>query len=593
MCRFALTEEDITPFTDVLGAMKGITGLAIDSENWLQQLLFVNIVKQLQEFAMNTLPALAKLYLRNERIQELTKAAIFSMQGQVLELKDDVCTSSATSAVASVPVTPTAENIQIVEHPFRTAPGPVAEGLENLKAGWGRIVQHVQPGSEQQRGASEQQPGTEQVIPEAGSATANAVASAAVALVPSLSQRDAYDSVEQQLETGEQWAAASSAGAAVTEHRGLAAVGEQQQSGSGKKLWGRRLMKSMRSGRSKPQPSPHPELCAPPAALAALEEMLSGAEAEYQHQEAEAADGNDPAVLGVRLQLSGCHDGLERTSMHHSYPETINSMTGTPGATITAYYHDDVPGSVAAAAAVFERLAACHRSEGSSIPPHNTPTATTIAAASEALGATTVPVADLPASPRVLDPQELATAADQSVEEDEGASRARTADGAADPASRFQLFKFKSILSHHQRLSSIGTSEQLATADPDNGKMHDEESVEVQQGAASRMRSMLSIRRRQSASELTSAVSSELRQAGDAADVTGSVLPADRAASGVLKSDIADISTSRMGTADADQPTKQSRVAGIVSRMISLRLQGKEAVPAAGGMSAGIHHIKV
>jgi hypothetical protein len=121
----------VVPFVEILGAIKGVSSLLADSSAWLQPLLQEAALKQLNEFAFATLPGLTKLYGRNARVQDLARAIYACMQGQVVEVGEDVdapVASSGAAAAAAPASTAGASESQLLR-PVRTA-GPVAEGFE-------------------------------------------------------------------------------------------------------------------------------------------------------------------------------------------------------------------------------------------------------------------------------------------------------------------------------------------------------------------------------------------------------------------------------------------------------------------------------
>jgi hypothetical protein len=124
----------VVPFADVLGAIKGLSSLLADSSAWLAPLLQEAALKQLNEFGAATLPALAKLYGRNPRVQDLVRAVHACMQGQLVEVAEDVeaaggggCKPSAAAAAGAAAAT--AEQ----RPPPLVVAGPVAEGTEGGK----------------------------------------------------------------------------------------------------------------------------------------------------------------------------------------------------------------------------------------------------------------------------------------------------------------------------------------------------------------------------------------------------------------------------------------------------------------------------
>jgi hypothetical protein len=113
---------------DVLGAIKGLTGLLADSSAWLQPLLHEHAVKQLNSFAFFTLPALSKLYSRNPRLQDLLRAIYACMQGQFVEVGEDVDAAALPSPAAAA-----ASEVQ------QQTGQPLGEGFEGFKERWGSL----------------------------------------------------------------------------------------------------------------------------------------------------------------------------------------------------------------------------------------------------------------------------------------------------------------------------------------------------------------------------------------------------------------------------------------------------------------------
>lgn len=681
---------------DVAGAVKGLTGLMIDSQSWLQQLLSLHTVQQLHEFAASTLPALSKMYPRNERIQQLLRSASASMQGQQVDLRDDTPLEDALSGVSSMPVTPSAEVMQGLDHPFHSAPGPVAEGttvepmvdrtehvlfsevvapkpvaegLEAFRSSWRRrgIPQQRTADEEQQSSElqEEEEEGLHQMMAQAAVAAAEISAeaqrmSAAGAEEPLQQQQQGQQqgseelaiapAVDIQAAVGQTAAAATAAGEPYTFTAEEASAMPQLHHERHKhKRWGKGLIKSMRKGRHRPQPSPDPELCAAPAALAALEEILSGAEAEYYESEAAAAaDEVAPAALNsssnvqtgsnmgrkLRLNLSMLPDegspGLASAAQSN-----FSSMTSLTAAFEqppdlpwekgpSASGQEDSSGGVAAAAAAFERLAAgrrstsrlavnrgtCQANAGSTPGIHSSSTA-----ASEALGATDVPTTDsfvLLLPPCDLDPEEAAAAAalELGLRVDAGpdSTPAHLMEACSSPrtAKKFHLWKFRSILQHHEKLSTTGASDLLPQTGANGTKAPDDAAVAAaQSGAVSRMRAALSMGRRRQAADVASAASAVLRQAADAAaaaeaedgPANSSSLAAasDGAAAGVggatPRVSQSDVPGSTQDVVNADQPAKQGRMASIISRVVSFRPQGHEQQPQSAGEGRLLTHL--
>lgn len=130
-CRYKLKDDDVVPFMDVLGAVKGLTGLLADSSTWLQPLLHEHAVAQLNDFAFRTLPQLSKLYARNPRLQDLLRAICACMQGQPVEVGEDV----DAAAAPDVALAAAASEGQLVWQAGR----PLGEGFEGLKERWGSL----------------------------------------------------------------------------------------------------------------------------------------------------------------------------------------------------------------------------------------------------------------------------------------------------------------------------------------------------------------------------------------------------------------------------------------------------------------------
>lgn len=130
-CRYKLKDDDVVPFMDVLGALKGLTGLLADSSTWLQPLLHELAVAQLNDFAFRTLPQLSKLYARNPRLQDLLRAIYACMQGQPVEVGEDV----DAAAAPDVALAAAASEGQLMWQAGR----PLGEGFEGLKERWGSL----------------------------------------------------------------------------------------------------------------------------------------------------------------------------------------------------------------------------------------------------------------------------------------------------------------------------------------------------------------------------------------------------------------------------------------------------------------------
>jgi len=135
LSRYKLKDDDVVPFMDVLGAIKGLTGLLADSSSWLQPLLQEHAVRQLNEFAFFTLPALSKLYSRNPRLQDLLRAIYACMQGQFVEVGEDVDAAAVPpAAAAEAALSALASDSQLALQAGR----PLAEGFEGFKERWGK-----------------------------------------------------------------------------------------------------------------------------------------------------------------------------------------------------------------------------------------------------------------------------------------------------------------------------------------------------------------------------------------------------------------------------------------------------------------------
>lgn len=715
--RFALHDEDVVPFMDVLGATKGLTGLLTDSSSWLEQLLQVQTIKQLHEFAASTLPALAKLYPRNTRVQSLLKSIYASMQGQLVELKDDTYAPSyATSAAGDVPaavLTPTGADGQQRQRSLQRQSGPIAEGFEGLKGRFGskRLSRKASQQQEQQQhdGAGED---TEL---EAAAAEEQEVMAAAAAVAAAISSGAANAAVKHassagsslQAQQGEPAAggayvdaeassisavaAAAEAGAAADEggelqgingsaaalaaYAAATAAATSSQPVTGKKMkFGKSFMKSIVSTKSKgkPEPSPDPELCSAPAALAAhaeLEAMLSEAEAEVAASEEAAAAAAAAAAKAMQDSSSGCGSshssalglsepreqqsssrsalqlglkglqlqiGDEESSFSRAGEEGIDTsgfssmcslsmafqrppdlpwevspQEGAAAAAAASSAGDGTSGnsprSVAAAAAQFESRIAQQTSRRTSRLSSNQ--------AVVGVGAAT----PLPASPRLLAGEELDLVDGTEFELAEASS-----DGALGPvpssprsARRFHFFKFRSILQHHEKLSTQALADAAAAAaalEAAAAKEGDGEAAAS--GTSARIRAVLSMRRRTAAASAVSAAGAAADGA-DAADAEEAAAHAADLASGPAAAweagaasasalpgasprgsqvgeayDAADVPASTHGAADvADQPSKQGRIGGLMSRaasrMMSLSSRASREPAAAAARGTG------
>jgi hypothetical protein len=713
--RFTLHEEDVVPFMDVLGATKGLTGLLTDSSSWLEQLLQVQTIKQLHEFAASTLPALAKQYPRNNRVQALLKSIYASMQGQLVELKDDTYAPSyATSVAGDVPaavLTPTgADGQQRQQQSLRRQSGPVAEGFEGLKGRFGskrsqakasqqQQQQHVGADQDAELAALAALAAEEQEAMAAAAAVAAAINDGAATAASSQPGSSGSSHQEQQAElaaglTPEGGASSSAAAAAEAgvaadegeELRGSAAAlaayaaataaAAAQPAKRKKKNFGKSLMKSIVSGKgkSKPDPSPEPELCSAPAALAAhaaLEAMLSEAEVEVAASEAEAAaaaaaramrgggssrsSGSSAAgepreqqgsgrltmqlnLRGLQVQVGDDESALSKAGEEGIDTSGFSSMcslstafqrppdlpwevspregssgaaaaaAAVPGALDGAGAAEYSPRSVAVAAAQIESRIAQQTSRRSSRLSSNQ--------AVVGVGATEPPRVSLPASPRLLAGDELQL--------DDGADfeLPQVSDGggleALDPvacsprsARRFHFFKFRSILQHHEKLSTQALAEAAAAAAALEAAAAKDGDGAAVSGTSARIRAVLSMRRRTSAASAVTAAAAAVDgesapDAEDAASAEAAAAAAAEAAAGSGSAvpgvsprgsqagdgcDTADVSASAHGVADVpDQPSKQGRIGGLMSRAASRMINLSNRAlrePAAAAPTAG------
>jgi hypothetical protein len=709
-CRFTLQDEDVVPFMDVLGATKGLTGLLTDSSSWLEQLLQVQTIKQLHEFAASTLPALAKQYPRNSRVQSLLQSIYASMQGQLVELKDDTYAPSYATSVAgdvsAAMLTPRGADGQQRQQSLRRQSGPVAEGFEGLKGRFGSSKRTQAKASQQQQ--QQQRDGAdddaelaalaalaaeEQQAMAAAAAVAAAINDGAATAASMQPGSSGSGHQEQQAEPAAEGAASSSAAAAAEAGEGdelrgsaaalaayaaaTAAAAAAQPAKAKKKKFGKNLMKTIVSGKgkSKPDPSPEPELCSAPAALAqhaALEAMLSEAEVEMAASEAEAAaaaaaaaramrgGGSDSSThssaagepreqqssgsgrLNMQLNLRGLHlhvgddesalskggeEGIDTSGFSSmcslstafqrppDLPWEVSPREGSSAAAAaaasgvldgagTAEYS---PRSVALAAAQIESRIAQQTSRRSSRLSSNQ--------AVVGVGAAEPPRVSLPASPRLLAGEELELADGADFE------LAQVSDGAAlealDPvacsprsARRFHFFKFRSILQHHEKLSTQALAEAAAAAAALEAAAAKDGDGAAVSGTSARIRAVLSMRRRTSAATAATAAAAAVDGEG-AADAEGSAsgeaaaAAAEAAAgSGSAVPDISprgsqagdgydttDAPASAHGIADVpDQPSKQGRIGGLMSRAASRMMNLSSRVtrePAAAAATAG------
>jgi hypothetical protein len=686
MHRFALQDEDVVPFMDVLGATKGLTGLLTDSSSWLEQLLQVQTIKQLHEFAASTLPALAKLYPRNKRVQSLLKSIYASMQGQLVELKDDTYAPSyATSVAGDLPasaLTPTGADGQQRQRSLQRQSGPIAEGFEGLKGRFGSRRSQSKAGRQQQ-----QEIAGEEAEVEAAAAEEQEVMAAAAA-VAALINDGAATAAAQQFNGGDSSyhsqhreptasavedeassSAAAEAGFAAeqgSEQMGSAAAlaayaaataGGTSQPGKGKKKkFGKSLMKSMVSSRSKgkPEPSPDPELCSAPAALAAhatleaMEAMLSEAEVEVAAREeataaksmqggsgssrrssnssaaglAEPREQQGSGRLALPLHLKGLHlqlgddesalskageEGIDTSGFSSmcslstafqrppDLPWEVSPREGastaaagaasSPSCLVLDGTAEYSPRSVAVAAAQIESRIAQQSSRRSSRLSSNQPMG--------GVGATEAPRVSLPASPRLLPGEELdlANAAEFELAGQESSAGAlEQVPSSPRSARRWYSFKFKSILQHHEKLSTQALAEAAAAAAAlEAAAARDGDGDAAASGTSARIRAVLSMRRRTTAANAASAAADGEAAAdaeqgtahaadiapgdavGDTAAAADAALPgiSPRGSQGGDAYD-ADVPASTHGVADvADQPSKQGRLGGLMSRAAS------------------------
>ncbi|WIA35431.1 hypothetical protein OEZ86_003873 [Tetradesmus obliquus] len=518
--RFALHDEDVVPFMDVLGATKGLTGLLTDSSSWLEQLLQVQTIKQLHEFAASTLPALAKLYPRNTLVQSLLKSIYASMQGQLVELKDDTYAPSyATSAAGDVPaavLTPTGAD-----------------------------------GQQRQRSLQRQ------------------------------------SEAEAEVAASEEAAAAAAAAAAKAMQDSSSGCGSSHSSGL---------------GLSEPREQQSSSRSALQLGLKGLQLQIGDEESSFSRA---GEEGIDTSGFSSMCSLSMA---FQRPP---DLPWEVSPQEGAAAAAAASSAGDGTSGnsprSVAAAAAQFESRIAQQTSRRSSRLSSNQ--------AVVGVGAAT----PLPASPRLLAGEELDMVDGTEFELAEASS-----DGALGPvpssprsARRFHFFKFRSILQHHEKLSTQALADAAAAAaalEAAAAKEGDGEAAAS--GTSARIRAVLSMRRRTAAASAVSAagaaadgadaadaeeaaahaadLASGPAAAGEAGAASGSALPgASPRGSQVGEAyDAADVPASTHGAADvADQPSKQGRIGGLMSRaasrMMSLSSRASREPAAAAARGAG------
>lgn len=722
--RFALKDSDVVPFMDVLAAAKGLTGLVTDSSSWLQQLLQVHTVKQLREFAANALPALAKLYPRNKRVQSLLKQICASMQGQQVELQDELympsyATSIAGDPAASTPrpATPTAIAGQ--------QPGPIAEGKEGpgffkqlssrmspVKAShqqqrqqgceqWQEVLQtleleqqrqqqHVE--QQQQLGAEDADPGSEdlaaaeETLREAAAVAAviteEAASAAAEAVEPQSELCIAAEVQESsQAPAAGLESAAEQASSAAAVPAACAAAAEAAQSANQpckKKSLLTKLKNSIRGGGSskgkgRPEPSPVPELCSAPAALTAqaraeYEVLLSEVAAEVgpgelQAAAAAAAAAEEAVEAGwdsssnyasaaaaaagssaVGLRLHGEHPRLvlpedeEGSFAQLKGDDGASPSLGSLASLNTAFERPpdlpwesstegpgdssqpQSPRSVAVAAAAFEsRIAAVsRRSSRLSATACNSNTSPVVPSLGAAGAYSSGAAADLPPLPLqvseqlavAVGPTEAAAAFDLVQTAEAAAVDADgnlVAVGSPHSARRFHLFRFKSILQHHEKLSTGVADTSLPEEVLGETVIESQGAAPAEQGPGARIRAALSMRRRASAASAVSAATAAVDDTGLAAEAVetvglaaaeddptagaGSEAPRQSETAGQTLSrgpslqgtqggdvlDAADAPAGASGGADvADQPSKQGRVAGLMSRVMNFRPAPRE-----------------
>ena len=191
---------------DVLGAVKGLTGLLSESSSWLQPLLQEHAVKQLNDFAFSTLPALSKVYARNPRLQDLLRAIYACIQGQFVEVGEDVDAPAALpsppAAAADAAFAAGGSEFQLQQQDGR----PLAEGFEGLKERWGSLKGSSRKQAQQQAAAAA-------AAGQAGAAAEEAVQAAAAA----------DDSVQQPVPEGPSAAAHADAVESAALHAAAAA----------------------------------------------------------------------------------------------------------------------------------------------------------------------------------------------------------------------------------------------------------------------------------------------------------------------------------------------------------------------------------
>ncbi|KAF8060600.1 Pacrg [Scenedesmus sp. PABB004] len=573
--RCALRANDAVPFMDALGAVKGLSGLLCDSAGWLAPLLQVHAVQTLHEFAASSLPALARLYPRHRRVQALLRCIYAALQGQHVELRDEGCAGSCATSLAgdAAPASPTGACAGD-ELGFA---GPIAEGFESFTSRWRR-------GGAQGQGRG--QPG--ELQPE----------------------RQPEGDPSQQPEGA----------AGGDQPRDGEAAPAAAAAGDGRKpRWGKGLVGSVRGrARGKPAASPAPELSAAPAALAALEAMLSEAEGEYEQlaaaeavaeaaaaaTAAEAAAAAAVAAAGggggaavsraASRSASGAERLLLRSRTKVSEDELGAEASGVSSAGSLGAFErpPDLPwespppadarggggsggsspsSGVAAAAAAFEsriatasgrgpsRLAAAGAADAGAPPG--------AAGGGGGAGALALPpglsLADL-TDPTAVELAEVAAAAvARGIAVDvDGELAAVEGLSAVSPstARRYQFFRFKSLLQHHEALSTRAAADAAAAA-----------AAAAEAGDAAGARGAAPRRAPAAAGDGGAAARSQ----PGAGPVDGEEPP------GGADVDAAPTSARARGDAGDQQPAKPGRMAGLMSRVMGFRSAAREQAAAA------------
>ena len=271
LCRCALAADDAVPALNVIAAAKGVAALVAECDSWLQPLLRAHAAQQLSGFVGSTLPALARMFPRNERVQALAHAAAAAATGQLSsDAADELLFGGGGADSHSHELVSDAGDVlhgscapQMAEglgvdgacdsHAVcgGDAPGPIAEGLEGLRLGrWG---------SARSAGASatiggELVSGDEHADDGAGGDSANEQPSGSKGRSPA----------QQRWRAG-----------VIQAMRGVGRGGAAD------------------APQARPESSPHPHLCSAPAALAAAHAVLAatGVEASAEDEDGSVDDG--------------------------------------------------------------------------------------------------------------------------------------------------------------------------------------------------------------------------------------------------------------------------------------------------------------